>query len=89
MYHTKLLNTKRIDGAVSPQIVFSLSALIEIILYRNSLRTATSEDKTLINQHSVFMFNNKPYLVVVFYRNTRGTEMKKAKKKEMPVRMSV
>jgi hypothetical protein len=41
-------------------------------LHCNSLRNTLFEDKTLVNQHSVLLFNNKPYLVVVFYKNTRG-----------------
>jgi hypothetical protein len=50
------------DGAVALQAVFSLSALKEIIPYRNSLETAAFEDKTLVNQHSVFLFNKKIYM---------------------------
>jgi hypothetical protein len=60
MYHTKLLITRRIDGAVALQAVFSLSDLKWIILQLAS--ECGFEDKTLVNHHSVFLFNKKVYM---------------------------
>ena len=60
MYQVKLFDTRKMDGAVALQAIFGLFARCEVIC-ETLIETRVFLDKTLVNQHSVLLFNKKAY----------------------------